>query len=252
MIATHIFKVLCLTVTILNTAGAQSVSENSFLLKDAVRLSGIVTDKENRPLVGAWIHHTGLKTQVLTNEKGQFDIRTRAPAIVFRKNGHRSQYYRVAGNATFVIVLEPLPPSVNTCQALAKCLSLGGNLSEFCLPQVRGIRVSGKSSDIDYTQRSFEIKSSIGKRGILHASGPMWGSGLPLNWEVWSATEYSERDYRDLQGFLVLDARGKTITGEYWRVLGRAFETASYKNVSHNEAQLLDLVLDGFCIKRHP
>jgi len=125
-------------------------------------------------------------------------------------------------------------------------------MSEFCLPKIRGITVTGQHNDIDYGQRQFLLQIPTGRKGIQHAAGPLWGSGLPLDEDVWSAVEYSETDYRDLEGFTVLDARGRSSSGECWRVLRRAFETASYRKVSPDEASLLDKVLDRVCLRFQP
>ena len=89
-------------------------------------------------------------------------------------------------------------------------------------------------------------------RQIQHAAGPMWGAGLPRDEDVWSSVEYSETDYRDLEGFLIIDSRGKNADGEYWRVLGRTFETASYRKLAKDEAAVLDKVLNGVCLRPQP
>jgi hypothetical protein len=75
----------------------------------------------------------------------------------------------------------------------------------------------------------------------------MWSFGLPFDEDVWSATQYSETDYRDPDGLLVIDARGKNANGECWRVLGHFGETAAYRKVTQDQAGLLDKVLDSAC-----
>jgi hypothetical protein len=70
----------------------------------------------------------------------------------------------------------------------------------------------------------------------------------PLDEDVWSAAEYSETAYRDPDGFLIIDARRKSASGEYWRVLGHFGETASCRAVNEDQAGLLDKVLDSACV----
>jgi hypothetical protein len=176
-------------------------------------------------------------------------IQTQAPAIVFRKDGFNGKYYRVERDAIIDIKLAPVADSLKTCPSFANCLSLHGFMSAFCLPKVRGVDATEQSNDIDYGQRMFLIRGSSGRKGIQHAAGPMWSFGTPLDEEVWSAVEHSETGYRDLEGFLIVDSRGKSADGKCWRVLGHAFETASYRKVAPDEAKLLDKVLDGVCLK---
>lgn len=222
------------------------------MLPSATRLSGIVADIDGKPLADVWLHHTGLQGRILkTDAEGRFEIQTRAPAIVFRKDGFKGRYYRIERDATVEVKLDPAPP-LKACPSSARCLSIECFMSAFCLPKVRGVSVTEQGNDSDYAQRQFVIQTPSGSKGIQHAAGPMWGSGLPLDEDVWSAVEYRETDYRDLEGFLVIDARGKASNGECWRILGHAFETASYRKLPADEASLLDKVLDGVCLRLQP
>jgi hypothetical protein len=218
------------------------------MLSEAVHLSGVVRDVGGKPLADVWINHATLDHPALkTNAKGHFDIETRAPAIVFRKDGFSGRYYRVDRNANLEITLERAHP-LTACSSSAACMSLKGFASIFCLPKVRGIKTLAQNNDIDYGTQWFVLRTSTGKKGIQHAAGPMWGMGL-LDEDVWSAVQYTETDYRDLEGFGVIDARGKSASGESWRVLGSFGESASYRMASEDEAKMLDRVLDGICLK---
>jgi hypothetical protein len=199
-----------------------------------------------------WLHHASAKDQTAkTSREGRFEIETSAPAIVFRKEGFNAKYYRFERDANVEVQLDPIANSLRTCQTSADCRSLNGFMSEFCLPTVPGIKATQQRNDLDYGQRLYLIQTATGRKRIQHAAGPMW-SGLPLDEDVWSAVDYTERDYRDLEGFLIVDARGSTADGKRWRVLGRAFETASYRELSPDEANLLDRVLDGACLRLQP
>ncbi len=239
---------------LLNVVRAQTAKERAaLLLPSPIHLTGIVTDIDGKPLVDAWVDHTGIARQwVRTNAEGRFEIQTRAPAIVFRKNGFNSRYYRVERDAAVEIQLESDSGSLHACATSANCLSLKWFLSTFCLPKVRGVKATTQGNDIDYVEREFVIKTPGGTKGIRHGAGPNWGLGIPSDDEVWSSVEYHETNYRDLDGDQVVDARGKASNGEYWRFLARSSESATYYNLSADEAELLDKVLDGVCLRRQP
>lgn len=241
---------ICCAALLLSAVHAQSINADSLLLPAPIRLSGIVTDTGGNPLPDASIHHAGLVGPApRTNAEGRFEFDTRAPAIVFRKQGFNPKYVRVQRDATLEVKLEPGSGPWKACPSASRCLFINMLLSEFCLEEVRGVKTTGQIDDIDYGLRLFWIQTPSGKNGIRHGSGTNWGSGLPFDEDVWSAVEYEETDYLDREGFLVVDARGKSPNGGRWRVLGRAFETASYRDLSVHEAALLDKVLDGACLR---
>ena len=220
------------------------------MLPSPVRLSGVVTDNDGRPLSDVWINHTGVRLEnVKTDSQGRFDIGTRAPAIVFRKHGFQSKYCRVSGDRPLAVILTCPARRAKACGAFSNCVSLKGFMSWFCLLKVPGVTVSKQGNDIDYGQRLFWVRTQSGRAGIQHAAGPMWGPGLPFDEDVWAARDYAETTYIDSEGFSIIDARGKSIDGKCWRVLGHVFETASYRNVSEHDTRLLDRVLDGACVE---
>jgi len=228
---------------------AQTQAERVLMLQSPVYLSGVVTNTDGKALADVWIQHASLKyPSGKTDAQGQFDITTQAPAIVFRKDGFNGSYYRVQRDDTLQIKLEPARLFL-ACRSSADCVSLKGWPSRFCFQRVRGVKVTAQGNDIDYGQRWFVIKTPAGKRVIQHGAGGMWSFGLPFDQDVWSATQYSETDYRDPDGFLIIDARGKNVNGECWRVLGHFGETASYRKVPAQQAGLLDKVLDSTCVK---
>jgi hypothetical protein len=153
----------------------------------------------------------------------------------------------VRGDDPLQIQLEPAR-QFPACQSSSDCVSLKGWPSRFCFQRVRGVKVTAQGNDIDYGQPWFVIQTPAGKRGIQHAAGRLWGS-LPFDEDVWSATRYSETDFRDPAGLLVIDARGQNASGEHWRVFGHAFETVSYRKVSPGYTSVLDKVLDSACIQ---
>jgi hypothetical protein len=221
------------------------------MLDEPVKLSGIVTDQDGRPLAEVSVDHSGSRSyeEIKTDSAGHFEVECRGSAIVFRKSGYASKYWRIGAEHVLSVVLAGRAPRMNICVSSSTCLTLKGFPSTFCLPQVAGVKVTRQANDVDYGQRFFWFRTPRGKIGIQHASGPMWSGGLPFDQDVWSARRYSERSYVDPQGLAVNDARGQSPDGTYWRLLGHAFETAAYRNVAEQDTRLLNEVLDGACIE---
>jgi Carboxypeptidase regulatory-like domain len=221
------------------------------MLPAPVTFSGVVTDGSGAPITDVSIDHTGSRSGIVkTDSQGKFEITTRAPAVVFRKDGFQSRYLRVeAGKSVGLSIrLDGPAPEARECGTHFSCSSLKYFGSTFCLPKVRGVIFSNQSNDVDYGKRVFWIAATARKVGLLHGAGPMWGEGLPLDEDIWTATEYREMDYRDRDGFLIVDARGRSSDGKHWRELGHVFESASYRGVSDQDAILLDRLLDATCV----
>ena len=83
----------------------------------------------------------------------------------------------------------------------------------------------------------------------------MWSLGIPVTSDVWESVEYSDTSYPEtsfMQGrVVILDARGKTAAGRFWRYLGMIGESATYRDVDEAAARILDKVLDGACLFPH-
>ena len=239
--------VLALSVSVI-----PAQTEKTYLLPSVLRLSGVVTDGAGNPLPEVWISHTGLALgNSKTDSNGRFEIETRAPAIVFRKGGFQSRYLRIDNGHenSLAIILAGPAPQMKSCNGASGCISLEFFGGAFCLPKIRSVHVSKQGNDVDYGCRSLWITTPGGNVGVQHCSGGLWGSGFPFDQDVWSASEYTEAAYQDREGFLITDARGKSPEGKYWRVLGHAFETVSYRRVSAQDGAVLDRVIDGACIK---
>jgi hypothetical protein len=233
--------------TLIGVAVAQTQRERELMLPSPVTMTGIIMDNERRPLSEVWIAHTGVPLNIKTDAQGRFEVKTSAPAVVFRKAGFQSKYWRVREDRNLSVTLTGPAPLMKECRAADKCVSLKGFLvTTFCLAKAHGVEVSKQGNDVDYGQRWFGIRTHNGNAGIQLAGGLLWGSGWPRDEDVWSTGDYNETSYRDRDGFLIVDARGTN--GGKWRSLGHAFETASYRNVDSQDTPLLDRVLDGACV----
>lgn len=109
------------------------------------------------------------------------------------------------------------------------------------------IQVSKQANDADYGIRSYYIETSQGKKGIRHGGGPTWGSGQPLDEDVWKSVTFEEQVFK-VDGFRVLASRGEWAGGARWRAIGKLGETATYGNIDQEAAKTLDSFMDGACI----
>jgi hypothetical protein len=197
-------------------------------------ISGVVTDQSGKPIEAARIDHTGAPvvnapgvpnsdpadTQT-TDAAGQFHITTEAPAIVIRKPGYESQRLLIKSDEAVKVVLRPIQPA--SCKVN---------------PPPRWQK--RQANDIDYSGTWFVVKTREGKKGIISGSGPSYSWGAPSDRDVWSSVEYYENMYPDG----IIDARGHTSDGKYWRsktVFGAA---AQYYGMDAAAAQELDCVMD--------
>lgn len=223
--------------------------KESLLLPVGQHVSGIVVDSSDSPIAGAFVEHTGESTrEILTDLSGHFELTTRAPAFVIRKVGFESAFVRTQNAQPIRITLQSSHDALPECSKKSSCSSIGGFGCIFCLPHIPGVKISEQGNDIDYGQRIFSVRSNHGQQFIQHAGGPMWGPGIPFDEDVWNSVEYSEKTYRFGAG-LVVDARGQTKSGKFWRYVGRFGESASYRYVDKESATQLDRVLDGLCIR---
>lgn len=241
--------VVLLIVPFLLFAQSLTPRKETLLLLNAQHVSGVVTDSSGNPIVGAAIWHTYESTHlVVTDASGHFDLSTRAPAFVIRKDGYEGVFVRTEDASEIQITLKNSTVTLPACSEKSTCTSLDGFDSAFCFPHIDKMKVSDQSNDIDYGNRIYSIGSGKSRQTMQHAAGPMWGVGLPYDGDVWGSVEYSERTYRYGEGFIV-DARGKTKDGKLWRFVGRFGESAAYQNVDQEAAAQFDRVLDGVCVR---
>jgi len=219
------------------------------LLPQTRTFSGTVSDADGKPIIGARIEHSDnhLET-VQTDATGKFNLHTRAPAVVIRKAGYRSQWLLTTDISEVPIKLRPGDSNaqIRVCPRAEPCESITGWGAEFCFPRVPGVTASPQGQDIDYGIRGYVIDNS--KAGITHGSGGMWSIGLPFDTDVWRSAEYQEKVF-GADPLITIDARGRTAAGKFWRSLGKFGESASYRDVGEADARLLDRVLDGVCVR---
>jgi hypothetical protein len=236
-----------LVIPLLMFAQMLSRREAALLLPVERRISGLVTDSSGRPIAEASVEHTVPPDKnILSDTSGRFDLTTRAPAVVIRKVGFDSVFVRNKNAESIRIVLDPSAGALPICPSKPPCKTINGWGSTFCFPSIDGVKVSKQLHDVDYGMQIFSVPST--NAFIRHGSGGNWSFGVPEFEEVWGSVEYAEKTYM-FSGAFIVDARGKTEAGKFWRFLGRIGESASYSEADQKSAALLDQVLDGVCIR---
>lgn len=236
---------MCLLV-----CGELAAQPVGLMLPTEIRVSGMVRDRNMKGIPDVLIAHLGTPRPVLTDKEGRFEFVSRAPAVVFRKVGFESHYLRLKNDTVIDMTLEPSTRRMRSCNSGGSCYSLRGFRSWFCIPRVRGILAARQNADADYGQRQFFLHGAPRRVHIQHAAGPGWGDTFPLDEEVWAAVEFSEVSYIGAEGLPIIDARGRNSKGERWRAVRRPFEAVVYQSTSQAEAERLDAVLDGICLRQ--
>jgi hypothetical protein len=186
-------------------------------------ISGVVVGASGKPVQGARIDHGDSRTDHLTGVEGRFEFVTTTPAVVVRKTGYQSHFMRTEDAVGVRIVLEPAHPfPACTLGAAPKHIVQTGQ-------------------DNDHTSTATIIETKEGEAAIVCGNGPFWSSGVPGDSFVWESVEYSESVTSDYGG--VVDARGKTLDGKYWRYRGILGSSCSYSKVDQTTAAALDCLM---------
>jgi hypothetical protein len=198
-------------------------------------VSGMVADGAGNPIEAARIEHLGAvlspsrsghksesENWSVTDVNGRFQVTTNAPAIVIRKPGHTSQRLRVTGDQVLKVVLAPIDaPQCNVHP----------------VPHWS----TKKVNDVDYSALLYTVKTSQGKREIIASRGPLYSTGEPSDRDVWTSLDY----YEVMCQNGVIDARGHSSKGEFWRKKATLGAAAQYYGVNAASARELDCVMDA-------
>ena len=186
-------------------------------------ISGVVVDIGGKLVQGARIEHGRTRVGQSTDKDGRFEFETDAPAVVIRKVGFQSHFLRTEGAAGARIMLAPAQP-------VASC-----TLNSVPKHTVK------TGQDVDYTSTATIIETEDGEAALVCGNGPFWSFGVPDDSLVWESVEYSESVTTDYGG--IVDARGKTKDGKYWRYRGILGSSCSYSKVDQTTAAALDCLM---------
>ena len=228
-----------------------SVVVLELLLSSPRHISGVVTDADGKPVADVHIDQTDDHFQGhQTDGDGKFELDTRAPAIVLRKAGYRSEFVRTKTVTKLYLTLEKITDkrTFPACPAGGQYDGIEGFGALFEFPKTAGVMASPQDREVDNATRYYNVRTKQGPRGVIHGSGPLWSFGLPADRDVWRSSEYDEISY-DAGGQVIRDARGVLMDGTRWRNLGKFGESASYTDVDEATARILDQLLDSACLK---
>jgi hypothetical protein len=178
------------TGVILLAGCLQAQPFRELLLPQARHIAGAVVDVNGKPVFAAQIGHTndGLKAHQ-TDSEGRFELDTRAPILVVRKAGYRSEVVRTLEATEVRVILRTENRLFPTCRATGEFDGIDGWGASFQFPKTLGITASSQTKDIDYGGRSYYVDTKQGRKGIMHGSGPLWTFGLPSDGNVWRSVK---------------------------------------------------------------
>lgn len=220
----------------------------------AQTLSGIVVDIDGKPVEGVRIDHASMQGfgDRSSDRDGHFVVGTSSRPVVFRKPGYQGQMIPPSSAANLRIVLKSATKEFPVCKTLRDYNGINDGTPGLYFPEVDGVSADARGSDADYVTRGYSVKTKGGWKGIVHGRGSAWSFGIPTSMDVWESAEYSDTSYPEIsfmQGHTtIVDARGKTRSGKFWRYLGLFGESAAYRDVDEPTARILDRVIDGACL----
>jgi hypothetical protein len=229
----------------------QAQTFQDLLLPQARHIAGIVVDSEGRPIADAHIDHSNDRGRTHQSDtSGGFELDTRAPILVVRKQGYRSEMVHTQDAKDMRVTLQQAGEKriFPTCSKDGSYVGIDGSGALFQFLRVPDVKATPRGRDVDYSARGYYIKTKSGTKGIRHGSGPMWDFGMPSDQDVWRSVSYEEIAY-DFGNLTIIDARGQLPNRLQWRYLGMFGESASYSGVDETTAKVLDKFLDGACIK---
>jgi hypothetical protein len=188
----------------------QAHALQDLLLPQARHIVGVVVDPEGKPVVDAHVDHSNDRQVHRTDSQGRFGLDTRAPILVVRKAGFRSEMVRTRDAIEARVNLRKLSNNrFPTCSNTGRYDGIDGWAAVFQFPRTSGVKVGRQGKDIDYGIRSYYVHTKQGPRGIRHGSGPLWSFGTPSEDDVWRSAKYEEVVYDLGGGLTIIDARGQ-------------------------------------------
>jgi hypothetical protein len=225
------------------------------LLAEPINVTGLVIDTQGRPVADASIDHSNDTRQAhKTDSDGRFELATRAPALVFRKAGFRSELVRSQNATEIRITLQRTSDLAKfpICSGAGRYEGLEGSSASFQFPRIEGIKARPQVFSIDADVRTYDAHTKP-RKAITHGSGSVWSRGIPSDLDVWKSVKYEEAAFSapgaTAAGITIIDARGQFGNGNRWRYLGNLGESAVYSDVDERTATVFDRLLDGACLK---
>lgn len=215
-------------------------------------ISGRVTDEAGQPIAEAHIDYTGdVFEEFQTDGQGRFTVATKAPAIVIRKAGYRSELAKLSSSEIRVTLHSEPRTSFPTCPGSPSERAVGFSF-DFRIPPSDEVAQDRKGSDVDTFFVTYRVKSRRSSSQIGFVGGPLLGDGrLLLEDDVWNAVQFKESTF----GFgeaIITDVRGADKRGRHWRYIGWFGEYFWYRDADSETAGIFDRFLDRLCLESHP
>jgi len=252
---------ILLPAAVLSIALPQPAWFDPYLLPSPVIFRGTVVDTNNQPL--AHVRISGVEKDgefllpVDAGDDGRFNLLTRSPSLVFRKDGFEGRFVRVSSSENARVELNSLSAGrFPECASKVRC----GAPDVFCIPDGHGLRRKDETGRavIDAWVETFSLSKPGNQRAVLtHGAGPSW-RGEPRLKQIWSSVKYTEQQ-KQVHRLTVIDARGTNAAGKLWRNVGVDYtkrsggepyqvgESLFYEDRTPKEAALFDQVLDNLC-----
>jgi hypothetical protein len=237
--------VLVQTLWLVSAALAQPTK---LMLPSPVQVAGMVVDGSGNSIPDVRIDNIDMTVaHAASDSSGRFRFRAKGPAVIFRKAGWKSVLIPVKGaSAAIRVVMTPMSSiSLATCSQKLRCVRGPG---VFCLPNIRDVRTGNLQHDDDYAYRLYTVGHLFGQAGnMTHGAGLSYGGPEAPAYLIWKSAEFSEVRH-DVKSLMVLDSRGRTADGLFWRSIGTSGEIVAYGPLDQEDAMTFDRILDGLCV----
>jgi hypothetical protein len=123
------WKIVIVVIPVMVCMQAQTFRD--LLLPQAKHIVGVVIDPEGKPVVEARIDHSNDSRQAhQTDSEGRFELDTKAPILVVRKAGFRSELVRTQDATEARVTLQKLTEKrlFPTCSSTGTTESMDGKL----------------------------------------------------------------------------------------------------------------------------
>ena len=187
-------KILMAIVFVIACGTAQSWRDLE--LPEPRHIEGTVSDPLGAPIAGAFIDYAGPPYSRQTDQAGGFDIQTKSPVFVIRKEGFQSELVRTLDATVVRSTLRRLDQNEGfpACSGTGKD-RINGREAGLRFPRVANVRVGRRANDVDFVAQGYYVKTKRGWKGIVHGRGPTWSWGIPSDADVWQSVEFREIAY---------------------------------------------------------
>jgi len=143
------------SVVVMRGSAASKKDENPNYIPAFVRISGVVTDQNKTPLVGATIRVRGRQAMVVSDDRGRFQIDAeKGETIIISFVGYSEKQVRIGDEQNITIVLEPSEQLLDLAEVVSTGYqSIARERSAGSVAKVDMSTVASRSSSTNILQR---------------------------------------------------------------------------------------------------